>query len=419
MSKYRDSRRSTKMQTPPKFCLCCKSEVGEIMDLGRQPLANNLLINSDDDYEIYDLKLMGCLNCGHLQLSEFIDPDLLFKNYFYASGTSRTLTTYFNWLATSLKTLCESSNYQTILEIASNDGAFLDALKNSDLNVIGVDPALNLNVTARRKGHTIYDGFWPEVAPQLKRKFHIIIAQNVFAHNPDPVRFLQVAADLLEDDGVIVIQTSQAEMILHGQFDTIYHEHHSFFTPSSFKKISTLCDLKINNIFITNIHGGSYLAVLSKKIQNFNKYFTSDWITKEVDLEQNYDGAQFEKLMKSFSLNSFEVVDKTREVTEKYRDQGFRVVFVGAAAKAIVFLNFSKIKTDIIIDEAELKIGKYIPKINLKVEEFSVVKGIKSPILFVIAAWNFREEIKSKLKAIRPDNNDQYLNYFPEFSLSN
>ena len=124
------------------ICICCKKKkLKEVIDLGKQPLANNLLKNQNDSYKEYPLNLNACLNCGHMQLGYFVNPDLLFKNYYYSSGTSYTLNRYFKWFA---KECLKIKKKTKVLEIGSNDGSLLNKFRYYGYKTTGIDPAKNL-----------------------------------------------------------------------------------------------------------------------------------------------------------------------------------------------------------------------------------------------------------------------------------
>ena len=246
-------------------CLCCaNSNLNLVMDLGNQPLANNLIYERDDNYDTYPLALNGCLECGHLQLKYFVDPTLLFDDYSYASGTSNTLKNYFDWFTKEcLRIIKPGSN---VLEIASNDGSLLHYLNLAGYKVTGIDPAKNLCMNAAENGFNVICDYWPSDKISKQTAYDLIIAQNVFAHNPDPYKFLMGIKNALSENGIGIIQTSQAMMFERGQFDTIYHEHYSFFSTSSFRKLIERCGLVLNEVFISDIHGDSYIFCFSKKI---------------------------------------------------------------------------------------------------------------------------------------------------------
>ena len=172
-----------------KCCLACGGkDLRTILDLGNQPLANNYHANIEQ--EEFSLKLNLCTTCYHLQLSYIVNPDLMFKNYLYVSGTSQTLKDYFEFFAH--KTLEYNNTAKTVLDIACNDGTQLDFYKKLGLETFGIDPAKNLHETAVSKGHTIVcDYFNTTTVPCFEgRTFDIITAQNVFAHTKYTVDFL-------------------------------------------------------------------------------------------------------------------------------------------------------------------------------------------------------------------------------------
>ena len=181
-------------------CLCCENlNIRTILDLGNQPLANTY--HKGESLEVFPLKLNLCENCWHLQLSHAVDPDLMFKNYLYVSGTSNTLREYFDRFVDI--TLEYNPNAKNILDIACNDGTQLDSYKRKNLKTYGIDPAENLYPISKEKGHNIIlDYFTKESIKKFENiKFDIITAQNVFAHNTYPLEFLRLCKELLDENG--------------------------------------------------------------------------------------------------------------------------------------------------------------------------------------------------------------------------
>ena len=243
-------------------CLVCDAEVVEILDLGEQALANALLKNSNDDYKRYKLGLSVCKQCSHSQLSWMINPETLFQNYLYASGTSKTLNDYFSWLAKQLTAYFPAGS--SILDIASNDGSFLKKLKAEGFDAQGIDPAENLAATANSNGLNTICGYFPEDMPKNK-KYDCITAMNVAAHNPNPQAFLHGVKSSLSHKGIAVIQVSQTNMLGRGEFDTVYHEHYSFFTPSSMRSLADKANLEIIGKEIVAVHGDSMAYIMAHK----------------------------------------------------------------------------------------------------------------------------------------------------------
>src|SRR5262249_43720126 len=156
------------------------------------------------------------------QLGYFVDPERLFSHYVYASGTSRTLGEYFAWFADQVVNLVGTG--AKILEIGCNDGSLMLRLAERGLRVRGVDPARNLVAHAHANGLDVVCDLWPTNTLGDTR-FDLVVAQNVLAHNSNPLAFLKKIGEALSDRGICVVQTSQAAMLSNGEFDTIYHEH--------------------------------------------------------------------------------------------------------------------------------------------------------------------------------------------------
>jgi 2-polyprenyl-3-methyl-5-hydroxy-6-metoxy-1,4-benzoquinol methylase len=171
----------------------------------------------------------------------------MFKNYLYVSGTTQTLKDYFDLFAK--KTLEYAPNAKNILDIANNDGTQLDSYQKLGLKTYGIDPAVNLYNEAVSKGHkVICDYFNLDTIKQFNNSFDIITAQNVFAHNKYTVDFLLSCKTLMHDESVLFIQTSQANMVLNNEFDTIYHEHLSFFNTNSIG-LTKLIEVKATKLY--------------------------------------------------------------------------------------------------------------------------------------------------------------------------
>jgi len=251
--------------------VCNSSDVHLVLDLHDQPLANDFRPTAEMSMECprHPLKLVRCRKCHHAQLSVMVDRRPLFTNYSYRSGTSRTLNDYFGWLARRISSeVPAGATPRTILELACNDGTQLNHFKTMGWSTFGVDPAENLVKLARDNGHTVVCDLWAAVKgkqySELPVKVDAVLAQNVLAHVPNPVDFLVAVANMMHEKSRAYMQTSQCEMFANGQFDTVYHEHISFFSPTSFAKSASLAGLRIVKYEITPIHGGSCFVTLVK-----------------------------------------------------------------------------------------------------------------------------------------------------------
>ncbi|CAF1464961.1 unnamed protein product [Adineta steineri] len=358
-------------------CVVCGSrEMHMVLDLYDQPLANDFRKQPSRALKCkrFPLRLVRCPKCHHTQLSYIVDRAYLFTHYLYQSGTSKSLKTYFEWLAE--KVIDETAKINgTVLEIASNDGTQLTEFARRGWKTVGVDPAKNLADLARAKGHTVYVGFWgtdnfPEI-PDAE-SLDAIVAQNVLAHVENPVQFLRACAAVMGTRTRLYIQTSQCEMYETGQFDTVYHEHISFFTAHSFKEIASLAGLHIVHFELTPIHGRSCLVTFQRiKLSNntfittFQKELASSLslaLQKERSLGLTDAWFYVKYQAQADSMRQWIV----RKLTDLYA-QGHVIIGYGAAAKGMVLLHSllempnRTWQFSYIVDDAPLKQDTYCP----------------------------------------------------------
>ena len=390
-----------------KDCVCCgKSDLSLVLDLNTQPLANSYH-KKDEQLEEYPLGLNLCNDCYHLQLTHIVNPDLLFKDYLYVSGTTKTLRDNFKWFADFVM---ENSfwNLKNVLDIACNDGTQLDFFKEKGVKTYGIDPAENLYELSS-KNHDVKCEYFDSVF--FGHLFDVIIAQNVFAHNSDPKKFLEDCIKLMDDDSRLYIQTSQAHMVQNNQFDTVYHEHISFFNINSFNELVKRTNLNLIDVIKTPIHGVSYLFVLSKKKMNEHR------IQNLIDVERE-TGLYSKKTYDDYKQNILNIVKSFKKVVEHVQGE-YPVIGYGAAAKGNTFLNFADVKLDYVIDDNELKQGLYTPGTNIEIKSVELLKEYDEDdrILFVPLAWNFYDEIRKRIKKVRDNKNDLFLKYFPRVIL--
>ena len=391
-----------------KECLACTSKnLRNVLDLGIQPLANDY--HKGEDLSRYPLNVNLCQECFHLQLGCSVNPDLMFKNYLYVSGTTETLRKYFDNFA--IETLKYSKKANTILDIACNDGTQLDSYKKLGLSTFGIDPAENLHENSIKKGdEVICDYFNSNTVLKFKgRKFDMITAQNVFAHTRFTEDFLISCKEVMHDNSFLFIQTSQSNMIINNEFDTIYHEHISFFNSNSMKVLVERCGLFLHNIFKTDVHGTSYVFVITKK-----DIGRCEGVEENIKLEKKnkiYDILTYPK----YALKCYKATFNLKNRLLKLKKSGYVLVGYGAAAKGNTFLNFGDIQLDFIVDDNPLKQGLFTPGMNIPITPPNSLSKIDpgSKIAFVPLAWNFYPEIKKRIKSVRTSKKDIFVRYFP------
>jgi nucleoside-diphosphate-sugar epimerase len=386
-------------------CLICGFEQMEVVvDIGPQPLANNF--TSDPQNCIaYPLKLVKCSKCHHTQLDYNVPRDILFKNYIYFSGTSKTMISYFNQFAEQVTSHFSKSTDLKVLEIASNDCSQLNSFKLLGWNTYGVDPAKNIVDTCLNKGHNLSCGFWgKDTFPELEGIiFNAIVAQNVLAHVDNPIEFIRNCTIHMNSETKLYIQTSQAEMHLRGDFDTIYHEHLSFFTMRSMLTAAKLTGCRVSDVSKVGVHGISYLFTL--QLSNGTEEY-SETVRNLLDFEIRsglYDRSLYHVLSTKVNL--------TKRIYSKHlssiKSSGYKIIGYGAAAKGITFLNYvsqsiTDIRPDYIIDDAPQKQGLYTPISSILIKKPEDINEDKhAPLCIVVYAWNFFQEIYDKIKKLR------------------
>ena len=399
-------------------CLCCDGDnLNLLLDLNKQPLANSYHDNSKE-LEKYPLGVNLCQDCCHIQLTDVVNPDLLFKDYLYVSGTTKTLRDNFKWFADFVLEYAANCRWNwpnpkvnSVLDVACNDGTQLDYFKERGVETYGVDPAENLWELSS-KNHDVKCEYFDSVF--FGFKFDVITAQNVFAHNSNPKKFLDDCEEIMDDYSFLFIQTSQAEMILNNQFDTIYHEHVSFFNVNSFSRLVDRTNLQLIDVIKTPVHGISYLFILSKHPYNKQK------VKNEIEVERQR-GLLSQKTYDIYRENVLKIGRNFRRVVSEHRRQGYKIVGYGAAAKGMTFLNFVNIKLDVIIDDNELKHNLYTPGTNVQIKPNAFLKQYKEhdKILFIPLAWNFYDEIRDRILKVRDNVNDKFLRYFPTVKVEN
>ena len=392
-------------------CLCCGSErLKLVLDLNEQPLANSFKKTAKEDEPTFPLRLNICEACTHLQLSHAVNPDLLFKNYLYVSGTSQTLRDYFDWFAR--ETLTYAPDAETVLDIACNDGSQLNSFKALGLKTYGVDPAENLHPLSSANHDVVCDYFTDKYAYHYGSKnLDIITAQNVFAHNSYPLEFLKQCKEIMHDASVLFIQTSQADMIRNNEFDTIYHEHLSFFNASSMSALAQRAGLHLIDIRKTPIHGNSYMFVFKKIAEDTSK-------VDAVLAEERALGLQDMNTYLAYADRASTIVEDLKQTIMHYRMSDYLIVGYGAAAKGNTLLNFGEVHLDYIIDDNPLKQGLYSPGMGTPVVPISILdQYAETKVAFVPLAWNFFTEIRKNIKGKRDREGDVFIKYFPIISI--
>lgn len=393
-------------------CLACGSSDLEFqLDLGNQALANACIDNLQIDESMFPLAVNRCRHCNHLQLTHAVNPALIYTHYLYVSGTSKTGRDHFEWFANFAR---ESMDFWpiTVLDIGCNDGTQLDYFKALGMQTTGVDPAENLYPTSS-KHHKIYCNFFDtELTDRLIKDevfFDIAVSQNNFAHNPDPLTYLKNIKRLLRHNGKFFIQTSQADMVVNNEFDTIYHEHINYFNINSMNELCKRAGLYLEDVVKCPIHGTSYIFIISKSRGRPER------IKNLIALEAS-QGLMSADRYNSWASTVNNMKDELVGQVDAYREgHGWRVIGYGAAAKGNTLLQYTGLQVEAIIDDNPLKQGLYSPGRNVPIVSIDYLDKFTDDdkIMFVPLAWNFYNEIRDRIKQKRNNPGDRFVRYFP------
>ena len=398
--------------TKIEHCLACGSEdLVFQLDLGTQALANNYIDDLMIDELKFPLAVNRCPHCNHLQLTHVVDPAIIYKHYLYVSGTSQTGRDHFEWFARFAREYFDKPPVK-VLDIGCNDGTQLDFFKSHGMVTYGIDPAENLYPLSS-KNHNIYCDFFNDatadklVADGLRPD--IIVAQNSFAHNPDPLGYLKNISKIMKNRSLFFIQTSQADMVVNNEFDTIYHEHINFFNVNSMNELCKRAGLALIDVVKAPIHGTSYIFVIGT---NEDKPARIENLI-HVEASQGLMSAErYEAWANSVSDMVEELVGRVEGYNEHH---GYKVIGYGAAAKGNTLLQYSGLRPDVIIDDNPRKQGLYTPGTNIPIVPIDYLDqfGEDDKLLFVPLAWNFYDEIRDRIKAKRDNRGDRFARYFP------
>jgi len=387
--------------TTIESCRICESnELRDILDLGDQAPANSLYRDIEEAPPSVPLRLIFCENCSTVQLGEDVDPGYLFSQYLWVTGTSKTAENYSYKFATEALAKIENQSIKNpyVVEIASNDGTFLNRFIERGCKVLGVDPAKNIVDLAVKKGiPTICNFFTVDLANEIIKKegkADIIFARNVIPHVKQIHSVIDGISTLLNTDGVGIIEFHNAGLVLDEKhYDYIYHEHLFYFTLRTISGLLQRYGLNVYDVIYSPISGGSWVVYFSKiKIPKSGKL-----IELENQDEEN-------------AINSYERWLEFAEKVEIHSEKIKQIVFnenekipaYGASARSSTLLNYCGINSDhisIVIDKNPLKAGLFTAGSNIPIVSFDAgLPEIKKTNKILLLAWNFQDEIINDLR---------------------
>jgi len=400
-------------------CRACESKLSLVLiNLGKSPIANDLSSEIGDklNYEKYPLCAMTCEKCSLVQLSISINREKLFPdNYVYYSSYSSTWLEHCKIYTDKMIKFLDLKNDDLVIEIASNDGYLLEYFKNKGINVLGVEPALEVAKSAFEKGiPTLTEFFGYELAQKLSTSYQprLIIGNNVLAHVPDLHDFIKGFATLIPDNGVITFEFPHLlNLIQKNQFDTIYHEHYSYLSIMSLIPLFAKHKLKIFDLEKLPTHGGSLRIFVAKEI---SKWEIEDSVSRMVEEEKSFD-PRHKEVYGNFQTKAINVRNNLINEICEVKKSGKSIAAYGAAAKGVTFLNFCEISEssiDYIVDLNPNKQNKIMPGTNIPIVGMEYLISNPPDILLVLI-WNLASEIQVQLLEVSK-NEFKFLRAIPE-----
>jgi hypothetical protein len=400
-------------------CRACGSDrLQSVLELGPTPLANSFLKSPDEfeDEPSYPLDVYFCENCSLVQLLDVIDPEVLFRNYIYVTGTSDTIAAHNVKYAQTVVDHLSCTAADLIVEVASNDGSLLKCFQAHGVKTLGIEPATNIADMARAKGiDTVNEFFNSATAAQVRERSgpaKAVIGNNVLAHVDDTQDFLRGAKILLAEDGLVIIEVPYVKELLDRlEYDTVYHEHLCYFSVSTLLRLCETVGLSLVRIDHVPVHGGS-LRMYAGRREHYRTHALDVLEMAEAEQQAGMNGlACYEEFALKVKQNRQSILDLLKSL----QAQGKTVVGYGAPAKGNTLLNYCGIDTSLLpytVDKNPMKVGLYTPGMHIPVLPVSTLLE-RQPDYVLILAWNFAAEIIKQQQAYQ-QNGGQFIVPIPE-----
>jgi SAM-dependent methyltransferase len=377
------------------------------VDLGLSPLCETYPaaadLNRGETY--YPLHVYVCEKCWLVQLQEYETPEQIFSDYAYFSSFSDSWLKHCDKYCEAMKTRFGLGKQSFVVEVASNDGYLLQYFVSRDVPVLGIEPAANVAKVAEQKGvPTLVRFFGTALAKDLAaegRCADLVLGNNVLAQVPDLNDFVEGLKVLLKPEGVLTLEFPHLlQLIQLNEFDTIYHEHFSYFSLLSTIRIMEAHGLKVFDVEELKSHGGS-LRVYACRAESQSHPLTAnvakvlaDEARAELDKTEGY-----ESFARQVKATKFALVDFLLQAAK----QGKRVAGYGAPGKSATLLHYCGIGKDLIeytVDRSPYKQGRLIPGNHIPIHHPDRIRETK-PDYVVILPWNLKDEIMEQLQFIR------------------
>jgi SAM-dependent methyltransferase len=389
-------------------CRLCGSPLQRtFVDLGMSPLCESYVTADrlDAMEPFYPLHVRVCERCLLVQLPELVSREELFNEYAYFSSFSTTWVQHAGDYVSLVTERFALDTHSFVIEVASNDGYLLQHFRAKEIPVLGIEPAANVARAAQGKGiPTLVEFFGVSTADRLAaegRSCDLVVANNVLAQVPDLHDFVEGLRRIVRPQGVITLEFPHLVRLIEGrQFDTIYHEHFSYFSLLTAERLFSAHALRIFDVEEIPTHGGS-LRVYVGREEDSTKPVT-DRVKKVETHERN--GA-FDRLAgyDTFAKGVAQVRRSLLAFLFRAKDENRTVAGYGAPGKGNTLLNYCGIRADLLpytVDRNPYKQGKYLPGTRIPIMHPDRIPADR-PDYVLILPWNIKDEIIGQLSPIR------------------
>jgi SAM-dependent methyltransferase len=389
-------------------CMFCKAPLRHtFVDLGMSPLCESYVpaekLNHMEPF--YPLHVYVCERCFLVQLEEYVSPAEIFTEYAYFSSYADSWVEHMRRYAEAITDRLRLGPDSFVVEVASNDGYLLQHFVKKGIPVLGIEPAANVAKVAVEKGvPTLVKFFGERTARELVasgRQPDLICGANVLAQVPDVNDFVRGLAILLKPGGVVTIEFPHLmRLMAETQFDTIYHEHFSYFSFHTADQIFAAHGLTLYDVEELTTHGGS-LRIYARHVADESKPVTH----RARELRQREIDAGLTRLdaYASFGERVKETKRKLLEFLIAVKRSGKTIAGYGAPGKGNTLLNYCGIRTDFLdftVDRNQYKQGKFLPGTHIPIHEPERIREAK-PDYVLVLPWNFKDEIVNQMSYIR------------------
>ena len=380
-------------------CRACGTPLADpFLQLGPMPLANNLPRTREDvsAQAKYPLDVCVCARCSLVQTPDVVDPAELFAHYVYLTGMSDTMTAHNRGYAAHVVQLLGAKAGDLVVDIASNDGSLLLEFQALGVRTLGVEPAANVAEIARGRGVQTEARFFDAEAGRDLRETHgpavAVLANNVLAHVDDPVGFLTGAGRMIARDGLVIVEAPYVgELLERLEYDTVYHEHLSYFSVGALMHLAESAGLSLVRVDHVPIHGGSLRAHFGHP-DAWGGHGEPVAAAAHAERGAGFaDPGRYAAFAREVAGNRTALVS----MLEGLAADGKSIAGYGAPAKATTLLNYCGIDTRLIaftVDRNPLKVGGFVPGVGVPILPVETLAE-RQPDYALIFPWNLSGEI--------------------------